>query len=259
MNNQSNSSSKAPLIIIGLVLLAAVAGGWWFYSQSKAGSKPANANRAANAGRQPVTTNVQGATPPHLLGSPTASVTVEEFADYQCGACAAVHPRVKEIVSTYGSRIKFIYRNYPLPSHDKAYDMAVAAEAAGLQGRFWDMQNLIFTNQQAWATSSNHRQMLEEYAQKIGLDVEKFKSDMASTMAKQRVDADLARGRALNVRSTPSIYINGYSIPYEQMTVDGLRQIIDAELQKTAGATTQNAPTAAAPANAANSAANANK
>jgi protein-disulfide isomerase len=202
-----------------------------------------------------------GAQPPNMLGSPNSSVTVEEFADFQCPTCGVMHPKMKELNSIYGSRIKFIFRNYPLaiPAHDKAYDAAVAAEAAGLQGRFWDMQNLLFTNQAAWTSNPDYRKVWEGYASQIGLDIEKFKNDMAGLNAKSRVDADLQRGRALNISSTPSIFINGVSIPFEQMNIETLRQVIDAELQKgqsnQQGQTTS-APTTSAPAQTSQPAAN---
>jgi protein-disulfide isomerase len=142
---------------------------------------------------------------------------------------------LKQIQSTYGSRIRFIFRNFPLgiPAHDKAYEAAVAAEAAGMQDRtkFWAMQNLLFENQGAWTSNPNYRQMWEGYAQQIGLDVEKFKADMAGRETKARVDADLARGRALSVDSTPTILVNGKNIPLQQITEAGLRQVIDAEIQ----------------------------
>lgn len=169
-----------------------------------------------------------------MLGSPTALVTVEEFADFQCGACAGAHPTMKEIQSIYGNRIKFIFRNFPLSMHDKAYDAAVAAEAAGMQGRLWDMQNQLFTNQQAWDRSPNYKQLWAGYAEKVGLNVEKWQSDMIGLGAKQRVDADLARGKALNVSSTPTVFINGTSIPFPDINVTSLRRIIDGELQKAA-------------------------
>jgi protein-disulfide isomerase len=258
MNKGKNNNSSLPLIIIGAVLIAALAGAWWLFNRNS--NKSGNTNRAAantSAAKTPSATNVLGAQPPNLLGSPNATVTVEEFADFQCGACASVHPRVKELTSIYGSRIKFIFRNYPLaiPAHDKAYNAAVAAEAAGLQGRFWDMQNLLFTNQQVWTNNPDYRRIWEEYAAKIGLDVEKFKNDMAGLNTKSRVDADMQRGRALNLQSTPTIFINGQSVPFEQMTVEIMRQVIDAELQK-ASSSQQNPTNSAAPGAGANTAAN---
>ena len=169
-----------------------------------------------------------------MSGSATSSVVLEEFADFQCGSCAAANPIMSEIKSLYGSRIKFIFRNYPLsiPAHDKAYEAAVAAEAAGLQGKFWDMQNLLFVNQQAWTASPGYKSTWRGYAEKIGIDAAKWESDMAGIAAKGRVDADIARGKVLGVSSTPTLYINGVAIPYTEMTVPKLKPIIDAEIQR---------------------------
>lgn len=256
---KNNNSSGIPIAIIVLVLVGVVVGGWWLYSSSKppAAGNENSANRtASNAARNTVPTNAPaGATPPNMLGSPTASVTLEEFADFQCGSCAAVHPVLKEIQSIYGSRIKFVFRNFPLQIHDKAYDAAVAAEAAGIQGKFWAMQDQLFMNQQTWASpSANHKQLWTEYAQKIGLDVERWQNDMLGMGAKDRVDKDFARGRALNVSSTPSVYINNQPVPYPEMNVAGLRRIIDAELQKAPAA--QGAQTAPPASNASNTTTN---
>ena len=236
MIEQKKSSGIPLLIIVGVLALTGVAA-YFFYNSSK--PKIANSNSAANssiASKTPQTVAAPlGAQPPNMIGSPTASVTVEEFADFQCAACASVHPAMKELQSIYGSRIRFIFRNYPLviPAHDKAYDAAVAVEAAGLQDRskFWAMQDQLFTNQKTWTANTNYRELWAEYALKIGLDVERFKSDMAGTVAKSRVDLDLARGRGMTVDSTPSLFVNGKSIPLQSINVSNLRQVIDAEIQ----------------------------
>ena len=249
MNNQTkNNSSSLPIIIIGLVLLAAIAGFLYLYQSSKATPKTptANANKKSDVDFQKVYANAPAGAPltTNILGSPTAAVTVEEFADYQCPTCAATHPKMKELNSIYGSRIKFIYRNYPLPMHKHGYEASVAAEAAGLQGKFWEMQNQLFTNQQSWANAADARTIFAEYAQKIGLDVDKFQTDSLGLAAKNRVDSDLQRGRALGVSGTPTIYINGRELTQQQFDVSAMRQAIDAELQKAQGGGAQtNAPT----------------
>jgi protein-disulfide isomerase len=238
-NEMKKPNSGMPLAIIVGVLIAVVAGGWWFYNSSS-GTPIRNTNGQANNSRPtpPATNAPIGAVPPNMLGSPTAPVTVEEFADFQCPSCGLAHPTMKEIRGIYGSRIKFIFRNFPLPMHDKAYDAAVAAEAAGMQGsdKYWAMQNLLYSNQKAWSSDPNYKQVFADYAQRIGLDAAKFQQDFAgaSTNAKQRVDEDAKRARGLNVSSTPTVYINGVSIPFDQLNVPALRQIIDGELQKAA-------------------------
>ncbi|MBA2620354.1 MAG: thioredoxin domain-containing protein [Acidobacteria bacterium] len=238
VNKSKSNSSSLPLVIIGLVLLGAIGGGYWLYQNSKA--KPATAKKpSANANVKDEAAFLKlyqsapaGASPANMLGSPNSQITIEEFADYQCPTCATTHPKMKEINSIYGNRIKFIFRNFPLSMHKHGYEASVAAEAAGLQGKFWDMQNQLFTNQQAWANAADARKIFDEYAQKIGLDVEKFQNDSLGLAAKQRVDADLQRARALNVNSTPTIYINGKEFPDQQFNVSTMRQVIDAELQK---------------------------
>jgi protein-disulfide isomerase len=256
MNKENkNSKSNHPLLIIGAVLLAAIAGGWWFYSNSKSPAAKTKTNSTNTNGankKSPEETAKEmrdiynnapsGAQPANMLGSPTATVTFEEFADYQCPTCAVVHPKVQEVVKLYGNRIKFIYRSFPLTQiHPHSYEAAVAAEAAGLQNKFWEMQTQLFSNQKEWANSADARKMFEGYASKIGLDVTKYQNDVLGMATKSRVDADMRRGRGIGINGTPSIYINGVSLPYDQFEVDSMRRAIDAELQKTAGQPTNQA------------------
>jgi protein-disulfide isomerase len=252
---EEKPKSNAALLIIGAVLIVAVLGGVYCANSGKNGSANSNGNsntKAANSKTSSIPANAPpGANPPNAAGSPAASVTIEEYADFQCPQCGMKHTVMNEIKSLYGSRINFVFRNFPLkiPAHDKAYDAAVAAEAAGLQGKFWDMQNLLFQNQQAWTASPSYKQMWKDYAGKIGLDVAKWENDMIGIAAKGRVEADIARGTAVGVNSTPSVYINGVSLPFEQMTVDGMKAVVDAELAKATGAKPAAPASNAAPAN----------
>jgi protein-disulfide isomerase len=231
--------------VIGIILLTGM-----ISSCSSTPSTTNNATPKANTAAKTKTIPPNappGAQPPNQIDAPTATVVLEEFADFQCGSCALKHPILNEVKSMYGSRIRFIFRNFPLDMHDKAYDAAVAADAAGLQGKFWDMQNILFNNQTAWAADANYKQTWKGYAQKIGLDVAKWENDMLGIASKARVDEDKKRGKAIGISSTPSLFINGVDVPFAQMTKEGLKALIDAELQKTATAAapqTQAAPAA---------------
>lgn len=264
MQNQKQNSNL-PLLIIGAVFIVVAIGGWWFYTSSKAtttapktntNTNPNKAAEDAAKAKALYDSAPPGAQPPNMLGASTLPVTVEEFADFQCPTCAAVHTKMKEINSLYSGRIKFIYRSYPLVQiHKNAYTAASAAEAAGVQGKFWDMQNQLFTNQSEWSNLNDTevRKKFEEYAQKIGLEIPKFQTDMLSMQTKKRIDDDLARGTALKINGTPSVYINGQLLPFEKLDVGQMRQIIDAELAKAGTQPNQSAPTTAPAQPAANS------
>ena len=155
MTKEKKSGSGAPLAIIAVVLLVAIIGGVWFYGSS---STPTPAANQANQSK-PAPVNIPPGAPlgVNMIGQPDAVVTVEEFADYQCGACASVHPVMKELQAAYAGNknFRFIFRHYPLSisGHDKSYEASVATEAAGLQGKFWQMQDQLFRNQQAWTAN----------------------------------------------------------------------------------------------------------
>lgn len=250
MANQTGTVKKetgnnlTPIIIIGAIFLATIAG---IYMISSSGGDEANTNTASttNTGGNnttPASTAVagynspstpKGAVPANMKGAENSPVVVEEFADFQCPTCGVVHPKMKELMAKYSNRVQFIFRNYPLSQiHKNAYDAAVAAEAAGMQGKFWEMQNLLFTNQAGWSNSQNARQDFAGYAQKLGLDIEKYNNDVLALPTKQRVDNDINRGRVLNITSTPTVLINGTPVPFQQMEVDPMSKLIDAELEK---------------------------
>lgn len=245
---KDTGSGVTPFIIIGLIFLAAIVGIWWI-SQT-GGNKTAENTLSAENNGQPQDDRIPnydtapaGASPAHFKGSVNSLVVIEEFADFQCPTCGVVHPKMNEIAAKYGNRVKFIFRNYPLTSiHQNAYGAAVASEAASLQGRFWEMQDLLFRSQTQWSNSQNPREQFSEYAGRIGLDVEKFNNDMLGMQTKGRVDLDIQRGKALSLSSTPTILINGKQIPSQQMEVDQMEQLIDAELAKFQPAQTSQQP-----------------
>ncbi|OGG09058.1 hypothetical protein A2154_03360, partial [Candidatus Gottesmanbacteria bacterium RBG_16_43_7] len=136
-----------------------------------------------------------------------ASATLVEFSDFQCPACAAFQPTVKEILSKYGSKIRFIYRHFPLQQHQFSYPSALAAEAAGLQGKFWEMHDLLFENQNSLSENTGG-----DLASKLKLDMDQFTSDLKSKEVKDRVDRDRADGIRLGIDATPTFYLNAVKL-----------------------------------------------
>jgi len=231
-----------PIVIIALVLILTVGGIAWLYSTSKSpvAANNGNTNRTtANAARTPgVPANAPaGAAPVYAKGQPTATVTIEEFADFQCPSCSVAHPTMKDIQAAYAGNknVRFIFRHLPLSIHDKAYDAAAVVEAAGMQGadKYWSMMDQLMSNQQTWATSANYRELWKGYAEKIGLDVPKWESDASGMGTRGRVDLDITRARAIGVSSTPTVYINNKPIPFADVNVPTMRQLIEAELENT--------------------------
>jgi protein-disulfide isomerase len=146
----------------------------------------------------------------HVLGNEESDITLLEYADYQCPFCALFHPVTKQVIEKYQDDIAFQYRHLPLPSHQNARAAARAAEAAGEQGKFWEMTDLLYQNQQSWSESGNARTLFEQYAQQLELDLEKFKEVFSSSAINSRINADIAlfneTGESM---STPSFFLNG--------------------------------------------------
>jgi protein-disulfide isomerase len=135
----------------------------------------------------------------------TAPVTLVEYGDYECPYCGQAYVVVKEIERLVGDRMRFVFRNFPLASvHPHAENAAEAAEAAGAQGKFWEMHDCLFENQQA--LDDIH---LMKYAAKVGLDVSRFRRDMAEHRYAPRVRDDFMSGVRSGVNGTPTFFING--------------------------------------------------
>lgn len=230
-----------PFVIIAVVLALAVVFGALALRQGDtktpaaspvAASKPGAAQPAAPAPAVPSRREAPGAQPPHMKGRQSAQVVLEEFGDYECPPCGAMHPVLKRINQDYGDRVAIVFRNFPLQKiHKNAFSAARAAEAAALQGKFWEMNDLIYTNQKEWSASSEPRPLYEKYARQLGLDVEKFKADSDKPETAARIVADFQRGDSLGVGGTPAIFLNGRQLPVESaLSEPKLRAEIDAAL-----------------------------
>jgi protein-disulfide isomerase len=157
-------------------------------------------------------------------------VTLEEFGDFQCPPCGSFAGFAEELLKEYDSRLRIVFRHFPLTAHEHAREASLAAEAAGIQGRFWEMHDLLYREQAAWSKAPNARELFESYAGTIGLNVDQFKKDMDGEQAKARVDSDHARAESLEIKVTPSLYINGQPVDAKDKNPEGVRAAINAAL-----------------------------
>ena len=141
----------------------------------------------------------------HIQGNANAPVELVEYGDYQCSHCGRAYPIIKRIQQQMGNQLKFVFRNFPLAeSHPDAMNAALAAEAAALQGKFWQMHDIIYENQQALQEED-----LINYAAQIGLDEDQFAADFGREEVEQKVEGDFESGVRSGVNGTPSFFING--------------------------------------------------
>jgi len=160
------------------------------------------------------------------------SVTVVEFADFQCPGCAYAEPIVKKLASEYQGKVNFVFREFPLPQHQNAVLAAEAAEAAGSQGKFWEMHSTIYEHQNDWVENTNAMDIFVQYAKDLGIDTDKFKQDIVNEKFMQRIQRDRDDAVKLGVNATPSFFING-KIYDGGISYSELKTQIDAELKAT--------------------------
>ncbi|HKZ81228.1 MAG TPA: thioredoxin domain-containing protein [Pyrinomonadaceae bacterium] len=165
----------------------------------------------------------------------SSAVTLEEFGDYQCPPCGALHPELKRIKQEYGQRVRFMFRNLPLTKiHANALAAAQAAEAARLQGRFWEMHDRLFESQTGWTTDNDPRPVFLKYAHDIGLDLDRFAQDLDGPQVQERLVADQRLAESLGLDSTPTIIIDGRQLRPEATTPEGIRKGLELMLTKKA-------------------------
>lgn len=166
------------------------------------------------------------------VGTPSAKVTIVEFGDFQCPACGAVHPTVKQILKDYKDKVYFVFRNFPLPMHPNAPLAAQAAYAAGQQGKFWEMHDKLYESQDEWAekSGSQAKELITNYAKDLGLDLTQFSSDLDQNAGNTKIQKDQNDGYQLGVNSTPTFYINGTKFA-AVMSYDQFKKEIDSRLK----------------------------
>ena len=161
-------------------------------------------------------------------GNPDSKVTLLEYSDFQCPACGWYHTPLSQLLQDYANDFLFVYRHFPLNIHKNAHLAARVTEAAGLQGKFWEMHNLLFERQ----SEGSEREALPifvNYADELGLDITKFKQDIDSEAVIARVQRDVASGNGANIPGTPTFFLNGEKIANPQ-SLEEFKAVIDKAL-----------------------------
>jgi protein-disulfide isomerase len=198
--------SKKAWIIFAAICVVLLGGLIFISSKDKIDVSGVDANKIQKANTQ------SGDIADHVYGKADSKVVLIEYGDYQCPGCGSAYPNVKAVTEKYKGQVAFIFRNFPITSlHPNARVAAAVAEAAGLQGKFWEMHNELYETQSSWETlnSSERTDYFVGVAKKLGLNTETFKTDFASTKVNQKISYDQAIGKKINVNATPTFYLNG--------------------------------------------------
>jgi protein-disulfide isomerase len=212
-----------PLVIIVAVLIVAVVATWLLLRSSRSDHSAKDSSSEA-----------PGAEPPHVRGNPNAKVTLEEFGDFECPTCGTYSVELRKIESEFGDRLQVIFREYPLypTPHKHALIAAQAAEAAGLQGRFWEMHDKLYENQKAWSEATDVMPLFIDYAKQIGIDTDRFGRELNGEIVAARITQDGIRAHARGVNGTPSFFVNGKALDPASFSPDGLRALINQALRE---------------------------
>ena len=227
---------KGPVVV--LVAVLAFAGGWWLARagdadtadrldalearvEALAAGRPAPRPAPAEA----VSLKLDGAP---FRGPETAPITIVEFSDFECPYCLRAKPTLARLRAEYPESVRVVFKHFPLSFHKKAISAHRAALAAGEQGRFWEMHDLIFANPRALDPESMTR-----HARALGLDLAAFEKAFGSERLRTAIDRDLAEGRAAGVRGTPAFFINGRLLSGAQ-PFERFKQLVDEELARRA-------------------------
>lgn len=179
----------------------------------------------------------------HVYGKADSKVVFIEYADFQCPGCGALYQPLKDVKEAYKDKVAFVYRYMPLTSlHPNAKAAAASAEAAGRQGKFWEMHDLLYSNQNSWADvdASSRSSYFEGYAKQLGLNLDQFKKDVASKEVADRIARDYAAAQKAGLeQSTPTVVLNGRLVDNaSELSANNIfsskrmGQLLDAELKK---------------------------
>jgi protein-disulfide isomerase len=213
-----------PFVIVIVVALLAVGSGAMLY-RAKRPTPVASAKTPVASAKRLESDRL------HIRGERDAAVTLEEFGDFQCPPCGTLSPLIDEIERDYHSRLRVVFREFPLPMHTHAAEAAYAAEAAGVQGRFWEMHDLLYREQAVWSKAADVKTIFNSYAGMLGLDAARFQADVQSPAIKEMVERDHREGAERGVKSTPTIFINNRMLDPTSLTKAGVTGAIESALK----------------------------
>ena len=177
----------------------------------------------------------------HVEGNAQSKVVLYEYGDFQCPSCGSAYPNVKTLMDEYGDRIALVFRNFPLTSiHPNAKAAATAAEAAGLQGEYWPMHDLLYSNQNSWVSldANKRTDAFVGFANQLGLDTNKFKTDLANKDINAKITFDMELGKENGASATPTFFLDGAKLDEKaangivQGDLSGIKTKLDALLAK---------------------------
>jgi protein-disulfide isomerase len=217
-NHKERNVSKKAWIIFAAVCVVVLAGLVYFSNRNKLDVSNVDGAKVLSASSE------SGNIADHVYGKADSKVVLVEYGDFQCPGCGAAYEPVKTITEKYKDKIAFVFRNFPLSSiHPNARAAAAAAESAGLQGKYWEMHDELYSNQNAWQSLDAEKRAayFEDIAKKLELNVDTFKESLGKDTVLGKINFDLALGKAAGVSSTPSFYINGEKLdPYTDEQFD---------------------------------------
>ena len=209
-----------PFIIVAVVAIATLGSGAMLYRAKL--PRPLTISEDKSVSREGDAESM------HIRGNPEASVTLEEFGDFECPSCANLATFLDQVIKEYHPRARLIFRNFPLSMHQYARDAAQAAEAAGLQGRYWEMHDVLYREQPVWSSSGNNaRRLFISYAETLGLDLDRFQKDMQSDKVRERIESDQARAKSLGVKTAPSLFVDRREMGPNYRNPEGVRRLVD--------------------------------
>ncbi|MBH1980633.1 DsbA family protein [Candidatus Saccharibacteria bacterium] len=221
---------KRTWIIFGVAVIAILAGLIAFSRQSSVNVDGVNHSTVRTTGDE------NSAIADQIFGKKDSKVTLIEYGDFQCPGCGTFHSNFAPVMDEYKDKITFVFRNFPITQiHPNARVAAASAEAAGLQGKYWEMWNILYGKQNEWSSlGANVRDaQFEKYAMQLGLDVTKFKEDVASDKVAKKINFDQSLGKNNGVTGTPSLFLNGATLATDKYSsTDTIRNTLDAALKE---------------------------